>query len=93
MAAGLIQKVARGGGKAGAIPGGGGSTTDVLTERETEIFHLLGDGKSAKDIAAALHISVKTVEAHREHIKRKLNLKTSSELLRYAIEARLRNDH
>jgi DNA-binding CsgD family transcriptional regulator len=36
---------------------------------------------------------VKTVEAHREHIKQKLNLKTSSELLRYAIEARLRNDN
>jgi DNA-binding NarL/FixJ family response regulator len=91
MAAGLIQKVARGGVKAGATQGG--SPTDVLTEREIEIFHLLGDGKSARDIASALHISVKTVEAHREHIKQKLNLKTSSELLRYAIEARLRNDN
>jgi DNA-binding NarL/FixJ family response regulator len=91
MAAGLIQKVARGGGRPGGAQGG--SPTDVLTEREIEIFQLLGDGKSARDIASALHISVKTVEAHREHIKQKLNLKTSSELLRYAIEARLRNDN
>ena len=91
MAASLIQKVARGGAKAGATQGG--SPTDVLTEREIEIFYLLGDGKSARDIATSLHISVKTVEAHREHIKQKLNLKTSSELLRYAIEARLRNDN
>jgi DNA-binding NarL/FixJ family response regulator len=90
MAAGLLQKVARGGGRAAAIQGG--SPTDALTERETEIFQLLGEGKSAREIAAALHISVKTVEAHREHIKQKLNLKNSSELLRYAIEARLRND-
>jgi DNA-binding NarL/FixJ family response regulator len=91
MAAGLVQKVARGGAKAGVT--GGGSVTDVLTAREMEIFQFLGDGKSARDIAAALQISVKTVEAHREHIKQKLNLKTSSELLRYAIEARLRNDN
>jgi DNA-binding NarL/FixJ family response regulator len=92
MAAGLIQKLARGGGGKSRQTQGG-SATDVLTEREIEIFLLLGDGKSARDIASALGISVKTVEAHREHIKQKLNLKTSSELLRYAIEARLRNDN
>jgi two-component system response regulator NreC len=53
---------------------------------------LLGEGKTARDIAAALHISVEAVEAHREHIKQKLNLKNSSELLRFAIESRLRDD-
>jgi DNA-binding NarL/FixJ family response regulator len=89
MAAGLLQKVVRGGGRATVAQGG--RPTDALTERETEIFQLLGEGKSAGDIAAALHISVKTVEAHREHIKQKLNLKNSSELLRYAIEAQLRS--
>ena len=52
---------------------------------------MLGEGKTARDIAAALHISVETVEAHREHIKQKLNLKDSSELLRFAIESRLRD--
>jgi DNA-binding NarL/FixJ family response regulator len=90
MAAGLVQKVARGGAKAGVRQGG--SATDVLTEREAEIFQFLGVGKSTRDIAAALQISVKTVEAHREHIKHKLNLKTSGELMRYAIEARLRDN-
>jgi DNA-binding NarL/FixJ family response regulator len=67
----------------------GGSPIDVLTDRELEIFQLLGQGKGAKDIGKLLHISVKTVEAHREHIKQKLNFKTSNELLRYAIESRM----
>ena len=53
---------------------------------------MLGEGKTARDIAAALHISVEAVEAHREHIKQKLSLKNSSELLRFAIESRLRDD-
>jgi DNA-binding NarL/FixJ family response regulator len=85
MAAGLIQKMAG----VRTPPKEGGTPVDVLTDRELEIFQLLGEGKSAKDIAKALHISVKTVEAHREHIKQKLKLKTSNELLRYAIESRL----
>jgi DNA-binding NarL/FixJ family response regulator len=88
MAAGLLQKVA-----GGRVPvAEGGTPIDVLTDRELEIFQLLGDGKLAKEIAKALHISVKTVEAHREHIKQKLNFRTSNELLRYAIESRLRRE-
>jgi DNA-binding NarL/FixJ family response regulator len=85
MAAGILQKVA--GGRAAVAEGG--TPIDVLTDRELEIFQLLGQGKSARDIGSVLHISVKTVEAHREHIKQKLNFKTSNELLRYAIESRL----
>jgi DNA-binding NarL/FixJ family response regulator len=85
MASNLIQKVT--GGQAPATEGG--SPIDILTDRELEIFQLLGQGKVAKDIAKLLHISVKTVEAHREHIKQKLNFKTSNELLRYAIESRM----
>ena len=85
MASNLLQKVT--GGHAPAAEGG--SPLDALTDRELEIFQLLGQGKGAKDIAKLLHISVKTVEAHREHIKQKLNFKTSNELLRYAIESRM----
>jgi DNA-binding NarL/FixJ family response regulator len=88
MAANLLQKVATG----RAPVTQGGSPIDVMTDRELEIFQLLGEGKSAREIGTTLKISVKTVEAHREHIKQKLNLKTSNELLRYAIESRLRKE-
>ena len=58
---------------------------DRLTDRELEIFRMIGGGKTVKEIADKLFLSPKTVEAHREHIKEKLNLKTSAELLRFAI--------
>jgi DNA-binding NarL/FixJ family response regulator len=60
-----------------------------LTDRELEIFRLIGEGQSVRAIAEKLFLSTKTVEAHKEHIKQKLNLKSSNELLQYAIEARL----
>ena len=79
--------IGRGGrGDAGAGGGGSGEPTDVLTDRELEVFQLLGQGQSVRQIADNLFVSAKTIEAHREHIKQKLNLKTSGELLRYAIE-------
>jgi len=58
---------------------------DRLTDRELEIFSLIGAGNTVREIAEKLFLSTKTVEAHREHIKQKLNLKSSAELLRYAI--------
>jgi len=60
-----------------------------LTDRELEIFRYIGEGHSVRAIAEKLFLSTKTVEAHKEHIKQKLNLKSSNELLQYAIEARL----
>ncbi len=63
---------------------------DRLTDRELQIFRLVGEGQSVKTIAEKLFLSTKTVEAHKEHIKQKLNLKSSNELLQYAIEARPR---
>jgi DNA-binding NarL/FixJ family response regulator len=60
-----------------------------LSDRELQVFRMIGQGRSVKDIAEALFLSPKTVEAHKEHIKQKLNLKSSNDLLRYAIEARL----
>jgi DNA-binding NarL/FixJ family response regulator len=65
---------------------GGGQPTDVLTDRELEVFQLLGQGLGVKQIAENLFVSTKTVEAHREHIKQKMGFKSSSELLRYAFE-------
>jgi DNA-binding NarL/FixJ family response regulator len=63
--------------------------TDRLSNRELEIFQLLGEGSTVRQIAERLQLSVKTVEAHRTHIKEKLNLRTSPELLRYAIQISL----
>lgn len=81
MGATLIQRMV--GGRTGtksALP------LDRLTDRELEIFRMIGAGNSVREIAEKLFLSVKTVEAHREHIKEKLNVKSSAELLRYAIK-------
>lgn len=58
---------------------------DRLTSREREIVQLLAEGKSSKEVAASLNISVKTAETHRANIMRKLQLHTVSELVRYAV--------
>jgi DNA-binding NarL/FixJ family response regulator len=58
---------------------------EKLTDREFEVLQLLGEGKGTQDIADQLHLSGKTIEAHRANIKRKLQLKTASELIRYAV--------
>lgn len=57
-----------------------------LSEREQEVLHFIGQGLGTKQIADKLHLSVKTVEAYRAHIKEKMNLKNATELLRYAIQ-------
>jgi DNA-binding NarL/FixJ family response regulator len=56
-----------------------------LTAREQETLELLAEGKSNKEVAEALHISVKTVEAHRSRLMKKLNLRNMGELMRYAV--------
>jgi DNA-binding NarL/FixJ family response regulator len=58
---------------------------DRLTTREREIVQLLAEGKSSKEVASSLNISVKTAETHRANIMRKLQLHTVSELVRYAV--------
>jgi DNA-binding NarL/FixJ family response regulator len=83
MKSAMLQKMAGAGQRGGE---GGGSPTDVLSDRELEVFQLLGQGMPVRQIAEMLFVSVKTVEAHREHIKQKMKFKTSSELLRYAIQ-------
>jgi len=56
-----------------------------LTDREFEIFHLIGLGKSSQEIARDLHLSVKTVDTHRTNLKEKLKLKSTLQLTRYAV--------
>jgi DNA-binding NarL/FixJ family response regulator len=57
-----------------------------LTDRELEVFRLIGDGHSTRQIADELHISVKTVESYQAHIKEKLSLRSARELVQHAIQ-------
>lgn len=61
------------------------STIGKLTDRELEILRLTGQGKDNRAIAQELHISLKTVDTHRGHIKEKLGLKNGTELIHYAV--------
>jgi DNA-binding NarL/FixJ family response regulator len=58
---------------------------DLLTSREREVLQMLAEGKTNKEIAAALNLSVYTVDAHRGHIMEKLNLHSINELVRFAV--------
>lgn len=62
------------------------SENDKLTTREKEILKLIAEGKSSKEIADLLFISVRTVEHHRANIMNKLNLKKTAELVKYALQ-------
>ena len=64
---------------------GGESSYDLLTAREREVLQLVAEGKSNKDVADLLNLSVYTVETHRSHIMEKLNLKGVPELILYAV--------
>jgi DNA-binding NarL/FixJ family response regulator len=61
----------------------------AVTPREREIIQLLGEGQSNKEAAARLNLSVKTIEAHRANIMRKLRLRSFSDLVRYAIRNKI----
>jgi DNA-binding NarL/FixJ family response regulator len=60
-----------------------------LTPRQREVLQLLAEGKSIKQIAAALHVTVKTVHTHRQHLMEKLDIHSIAELTKYAIRAGL----
>jgi len=62
------------------------SPIDALSNRELEIFKMIGKGMTTRMIAGELHLSIKTVETHRENIKGKLNLPNSAELAREAVQ-------
>jgi len=59
---------------------------DTLSDREMEVFQLIGNGYSTRQIAAKLFLSVKTIDSYREHLKLKLNLESGSDLVRHAIQ-------
>jgi DNA-binding NarL/FixJ family response regulator len=61
------------------------SPIEKLSDREFEVFQLIGQGQGTREIAQHLHLSVKTVEVHRANMKQKMQLKTGAELVRFAI--------
>lgn len=66
--------------------GTAGLSVECLSDRELQVFELIGQGMGTRNIAEALHLSTKTIESHRERIKKKLKLDNASELLQHAIQ-------
>jgi DNA-binding NarL/FixJ family response regulator len=62
---------------------------DCLSDRELEVFRLIGDGHGTREIAETLHLSIKTVESYQAHIKEKLSLASARALMQRAIEWRI----
>jgi DNA-binding NarL/FixJ family response regulator len=60
-----------------------------LSDRELEVFRLIGEGRSTRQIAEKLHLSIKTVETYQAHIKDKLSLRSGRELVQHAIQANI----
>jgi DNA-binding NarL/FixJ family response regulator len=75
----LIYKLVSGDESADASPIG------RLTDRELEVLQLLGHGRSTREIAEELHLSPKTIETHRMHLKEKLSIGTAADLVRFAV--------
>ena len=84
MASRILSKVA----SPGSNSAGPGFAIDELTDREMEVFQMLGEGATVDDIAERLNLSRKTVETYRRRAKEKLGLDSVSELLQYAIQWR-----
>ncbi len=82
MYARILSKALQGGREPSIL----GSAADLLSNRELEVFRLLGGARGTREIAKEMHLSMKTVESYRAHIKKKLRLTSSPELLRAAID-------
>jgi DNA-binding NarL/FixJ family response regulator len=80
MAAKMVSKLVGGGSRKT------GSPVECLSDRELEVFRLIGEGYGTREMAEKLHLSIKTIETYRAHIKDKLGLEDANELLRCAIQ-------
>ncbi len=79
MGAIMIEKFATGGSRVPTDP------IQRLSNRELQVLQMIGDGRTTRQAAEVLNLSVKTVESHRQRIKRKLNLKSAAQLVQYAV--------
>ena len=91
---GAIRKLAAGGvhiGEAAAasLVSASAGGHQALSDRELEVLRLLVEGKSPTEVAGQLHLSVKTVSTHKSRIQEKLGLKSTADLVRYALENKL----
>ncbi|MGH7869082.1 MAG: response regulator transcription factor [Candidatus Dormibacteraceae bacterium] len=82
VASKMLQRLVRGGPSR--------SPVDGLSDRELEVLRLIGEGQGTRQIADSLHLSVKTIESYQAHLKERLGLKGSRELVQYAIEWAMR---
>ena len=80
MAARMVRKLVGGGTETST------SAIERLSDRELEVFRLIGKGHGTRQISERLHLSIKTIETYRAHIKEKLDLADAAELLQYAIQ-------
>lgn len=80
----MRQKILRG--VAGQRSNPVSSSIERLSDRELEVFRLIGQGRGTRQIAEELHLSVKTIETYRAHIKEKLGLSNATELVRQAVQ-------
>lgn len=76
----VLHQIVNGGNNVAASP------VDRLTDRELEVVQLIGRGLSSREIAESLHLSVKTIESHRAHVKEKLNLRNATELVQFSVQ-------
>jgi DNA-binding NarL/FixJ family response regulator len=83
VASTMLRQLASGAGKPSQTP------IARLSDRELEVFRLIGEGHGTRRIAEELHLSVKTVESYQAHIKEKLDLQSSRDMVQRAIEWRL----
>ncbi len=65
------------------------SQLSALSDRELEVFRLIGEGRGTRQIAEKLHLSIKTVETYQAHIKEKLSLRSGRELVQHAIQSKI----
>lgn len=86
MASRLLNMVVR-----GEEPAVGGSPVDRLSNRELEVYELIGQGMTTRQIAEKLHLSPKTIETHREHIKAKLHIENNNQLVHFATQWQMEN--
>ena len=70
----------------GGAPSAIQSRISALSDRELEVFCLIGEGRGTREIAEELHLSIKTVETYQAHIKEKLSLRSGRELIQHAIQ-------